>query len=96
MLVAVGGVAVLAESCIVVEPGRVDLGEAQGRPERLGDPPGPAGVDGVAVAVVSGDALDQEIPLSWLALPQDAVLHGAGPLLPLGGQVAGGHELDAG
>jgi hypothetical protein len=38
MPVAVGGVAVLAESGIVVEPGRVDLGEAQGRPERLGDP----------------------------------------------------------
>ena len=96
MLVAVGGVAVLAKSCIVVEPGCVDLGEAQGRPERLGDPPGAAGVDGVAVAVVSGDALDQEVPLSWLASPQDVALHGAGPLLPLGGQLAGGHELDAG
>jgi hypothetical protein len=42
MLVAIGGVAVLAESCIVVEPGCVDLGEAQGgrnawaiRPARL-------------------------------------------------------------
>jgi hypothetical protein len=34
---AVGSIAVLAESCIVVEPGGVDLGEAQGRPERLGD-----------------------------------------------------------
>jgi len=33
--VAVGSVAVLAESCIIVEPGRVDLGEAEGRPERL-------------------------------------------------------------
>jgi hypothetical protein len=33
----------------------VDLGEAQGRPECLGDPAGPAGIDGVAVAVASGD-----------------------------------------
>jgi hypothetical protein len=30
-------------SRIVVEPGRVDLGEADGRPERLGDRPGPGG-----------------------------------------------------
>jgi hypothetical protein len=37
VLVAVESVAVLAESCIVVEPGRMDLGEAKGRPERLGD-----------------------------------------------------------
>ena len=44
--VAVGSVAVLAESCVVVEPGGVDLGEAQGRPECLGDPSGPAVVDG--------------------------------------------------
>lgn len=71
VLVAVRSVVVLAESCIVVEPGHVDLGEAEGRPERHGDPPGPAGVDGVAVAVVGSDALDQEIPLSWIttALP---------------------------
>jgi hypothetical protein len=33
--VAVRSVAVLAESGIVVEPGGVDLGEAQGRPEGL-------------------------------------------------------------
>jgi hypothetical protein len=36
--VAVGSAAVLAESRIVVEPGDVDLGEAQERPECLGDP----------------------------------------------------------
>ena len=96
VLAAVGGVAVLAESCIVVEPGCVDLGEAKGRPERLGDPPGAAGVDGIAVAVVGGDALDQKVPLSRLALPPDAVLHGAGPLLPLGGQASRGDEFDAG
>jgi hypothetical protein len=35
--ITVGHIAVLAETCIVVEPGRVDLSEAQGRPERLGD-----------------------------------------------------------
>ncbi len=74
----------------------MDLAEVQGRLERLGDPPGPAGVDGVAVAVASRGAGDQEVTLSWLALPQDADLYGAGPLIPFGGHVSGGHELDAG
>jgi hypothetical protein len=85
VVVAVGCVAVLAESCVVVEPGRVDLGEVQGRAERLGDLGGLAGVDGVALAVFGGDALEQQVPLSRLALPLDAVLHVAGPLVPLGG-----------
>jgi hypothetical protein len=62
--IAIGHVAVLAETCIVIEPGRVDLGEAQGRPEHLGDLTGPAGVDGVAAAVVGCDALEQQIPLA--------------------------------
>ena len=85
----------MAESGIVVEPGRVDLAEVQGRAERLADPAGPAGVDGVAVAVAGSDAFKQQVPLSRLALPLDALLHGAGPLLPLGGQASGGNELDA-
>ena len=46
VLAAVWNVAVRAESRIVIEPGRVDLGEAEGRPGRLGDPPGAAGADG--------------------------------------------------
>ena len=46
MVVAVGCVAVLAESGIVIEPGRMDLAEVQGRAERLGDPAGPAGEGG--------------------------------------------------
>ena len=96
VLVAVRSITVLAEPCIVVEPGRMDLGEGQGRPERLGDPPGPAGVDGVTVTVVSGGALEQEVPLSWLALPHDAGLHRAGPLLPLGRKLSRCDELDAG
>jgi len=37
VVVAVVCVAVLAEPRVVVEPDRVDLGEAQGRPECLGD-----------------------------------------------------------
>ncbi len=90
--VAVGCVAVLAESGVVVEPGGADLAEVQGR---AGDPVGPAGVGGVAVAVFGGDALEQQVPLSGLTLPLDAVLHGAGPVSPVGGQVSGGDELDA-
>jgi hypothetical protein len=54
VLAAVRNVAVLAESCIVVEPGYVDLGEAEAKPECPGDPPGPAGVDGAVAAVVVG------------------------------------------
>ena len=81
VVVAVGGVAVLAESRVVVEPGGMDLGEAQGRPERLGDVPGLAGVEGIAVAVVGGDAFEQQPPLSGLALPLDAGPDGGGPLL---------------
>ena len=50
---------------IVIETGRVDLGEADGRPGCLSDPPGAAGVDGVAA-------------LSRLASPQDTAVHGAG------------------
>jgi len=94
VVVAVGCVAVLAESGVVVEHGR-GPGEVQGRAERLGDPAGPAGVDGVAVAVAGSDAFEQQVPLSRLALPLNAVLDGAGPLLPLGGQASGGYELDA-
>jgi hypothetical protein len=56
----------------------------------------PAGVDGVTVAVVGCDALEQQIPLAWRASAHDAVPHGAGPLLPSGGYVSGGYELDAG
>ena len=55
----------------------------------LGDLPGAAGVDGIAVAVADCGAGDQEVPLSWLALPCDAGLHGAEPLLPFGGTCPG-------
>lgn len=58
--------------------------------------PGLAGVDGVAVAVVGGDAFEKQPPLSWLALPLDAGPDGDGPLFPLGGELAGSDELDAG
>ena len=58
--------------------------------------PRAATVDDVAIAVVCSDALDQELPLSLLALPQDAVLYGAGPLLPLSGMLSGGHGFDTG
>jgi hypothetical protein len=60
----------------------MDLGEAQGRPERLGDLTCAAGVDGVAVVVISGGAFEQQVPLSWLALPHDAVLYGKGATAP--------------
>src|SRR5690242_17972892 len=94
--VAVRGVAAGAESGVVAEPGLVDLGEAQRGLERYGDLPGPGGVDEVAVAVPCCGAGDQEVPLPGLAVADDAGLHGAGPLVPLGRQRSGGDELDAG
>jgi hypothetical protein len=94
VLVAVGHFAVGAESCVVVEPSGADLGEAQGRPERPGDAPGEAGVDGAAVAVAGGDVLAQQVPLSWPGSPQEAAMRSAGPLVPPGGQLTGGQELD--
>ena len=48
--VAVGSVVVLAESCIVVEPGGVDWGEGQERPERLGDLLRPAGISAISAS----------------------------------------------
>jgi len=95
VLVAIGGIAVLAEPRIVVEPGRADLGEAQRRPERPGDPAGPAGLDGVAVAVAGRDPVKQQIPLSGLAV-QEGVPYRAGPPLLLGGEPSGRHQLDTG
>ncbi len=90
VLVAVRDFAVLAESCIVVEPGRVDLGEAQRRPERPGDLSGATGIDGASVIVARARAFDQEVPPPWLGWPQDAALHGAGrPLVAPGGMVPG-------
>ena len=82
-------VAVVAESLHRRRTPPRGPGRSRGRPERPGDPAGAAGVNGVTVAVICGDALDQEVPLSWLALPQNADLNGAGPLLPVGGHVSG-------
>ena len=62
MLVAVRNVTARAEPRIVVEPGGIDLGEGQGRLERLCDPLRLVGVYGIAVPVVRGDALEDEVP----------------------------------
>ena len=86
----------LAESCVVIEPGSVDLGEGQGRPERLDDLLRPVGIDGVAaVPVLGGDALEEEMPSFWLAVQQEEALPSAVPLLPLGGELSRCHEFDA-
>ena len=89
VLVAVRDFAVLAESRVVMEPGGADLGEAQGRPERPGDAPGEAGVDGAAVAVAGGGVLAQEVPLSWPGWPQEAASCNARPLVPFGNRWPG-------
>ncbi len=82
--VAVGSVAVLAESGIVVEPGGVDLGEGQGRPERLSDLLRPAGIDGIThVPVLGSDALDDEMPSFWLTMQEKEALPPTVPPLPL-------------
>jgi hypothetical protein len=43
-----------------------------------GDPVGLAGTDGVAVGIAGSDALEQQVPLFWLSLLLEGVLHGAG------------------
>jgi hypothetical protein len=92
--VAIGRVAVRAEPC-VVEPGGVDLGEGQGRPERLRNPLRFAGVDGITVSVVRGDALEQEVPSFWIAAQQEGGLLPGVSLLPLVGELSRCHKLDA-
>ena len=97
MPVAVRGVAVLAESRVVVEPGIADLGEGQRRPERDGDLPGPAGVYRVAdVPVLGSNALDEEEPSFRLAVPQEGAPPPGIPVLSLGGEFSGRYQFDAG
>src|ERR1039457_3903364 len=97
VLVAVRRVAVLAESCVVVEPGVMDLGEGQRWPERDGDLPGRAGVYGVAAeSVLGGNALEDEQPSFWLVVPQEGVPLPGIPVLPPGGELSRRHQLDAG
>ena len=59
--VAVRRVAVLAETGVIVEPGRGHLVIAQQWPERLGDPPGLPGLDRIVVA--GGHAVADQVPL---------------------------------
>jgi len=69
VLVAVGDFAVGAKSQVVVEPGGVDLGVAQGGAECPGDLPGVGGRHGAAVGAGSGEAVAQDVPLAggWVA-----------------------------
>jgi hypothetical protein len=95
--VAVRGVAVLAESCIVAEPCGADPGEGQGRLKRDGDLPYPAGVYGVAaMPVPGGDALEDEEPSPWLTVQQEKILPSAIPMRPPGGDFSRRYQLDAG
>ena len=64
MPVAVRRIAVLAKAGVIVEPGRGHLVKAQRRPERLGDPPGLPGRDGIPVAVAGGHAVQDQVPLA--------------------------------
>jgi hypothetical protein len=83
--VAVRGVAVAAESGVVVEPGGMDLGVGPRLAERLGDPPGPAGVNGIsAPAVPGGDSLEQQVPPFGVAAALEGVAAFVVPLVPAG------------
>jgi hypothetical protein len=64
--VAVRRVAILPETGVIVEPGRGHLLIAQRWPERLGDPVGLPGLDGIPVAVAGGHAAQDQIPLAGL------------------------------
>jgi hypothetical protein len=80
--VTVWCVAVRAEARVVVEPGSVDLGEGQGRPERFRDQLRPARIDGIAAPVVRGDSLEEEVPSLWIAVQQEGASAARCPTAP--------------
>ena len=62
--VAVRRVALLAETGVIVEPGRDYLVKAQRRPQRLGDPPGVPDANRIPVTVAAGHAVQDQVPLA--------------------------------
>jgi hypothetical protein len=91
---AVRHAAFVAESRVVIEPGRADLTEAQREPERLGDPPGFPLVDRAAAATVGRHPVDDQVPLPGTTVPLRTVPRRGRRLLPRGWELAWCYQLD--
>lgn len=93
--VTVGGVAVLAESRVVVQASRVHLLEAVRPPERLDDDLRAVGADRIAdPAVTAGDACEHQVPLRRVAVLLEGLAVLTAPAPPAGRKLAGRDDLD--
>jgi hypothetical protein len=89
--VTVGGVALLAESRVVVKASRVHLPETVRSPERLEDGLRAVGADRIAdPAVTAGDTCEHQVPLRRIAVLLEGLAVLAAPAPPAGRKLAGG------
>jgi hypothetical protein len=93
--VTVSGVALLAESRVVIQASRVHLLEPVRPPERLNDDLRTVGADRIAdPAVTAGDASEHQVPLRRVAVLLEGLAVLTAPATPAGRQLAGRHHLD--
>jgi hypothetical protein len=93
--VAVRGVALLAESRVVVQASRVDLLEAVRSPECLEDGLRAVGTDRITdPAITAGDTCEHQVPLRRIAVLLEGPLVLAAPAPPAGWELAGRHDFD--
>jgi hypothetical protein len=93
--VAVGGIALLAESRVVVQAGPVDLLEAVRSPERLEDGLRAVGADRITdPAVTAGDTCEHQVPLRRIAVLLEGPLVLAAPAPPACRKLAGRHDFN--
>jgi len=94
--VAIGGVAFLAESRVVVKAGCVYLLEAVRPLERLNDGPRAFGTDRIAdPAVAPSDTCEHQVPLRWIAVVFEGLAVLPAPAPPAGRELAWRHDLDS-
>ncbi len=93
--VTVGGVALLAESRVVVQASRVHLLETVRPPERLDDDLRAVGADRIAdPAVTAGDTCEHQVPLRRIAVLLEGLAVLTAPAAPPGRQLTWRHHLD--
>jgi hypothetical protein len=94
--VTVGGVALLAESRVVVQPSRVHLLEAVRPAERLDDDLCAVGADRIAnPAVTADDTCEHQVPLRRIAVLLEGLAMLSAPAPPAGRNLAGRYHLHA-
>jgi len=93
--VTVGGVALLAESRVVVQASRVHLPEAVRPAERLDDDLRTVGADRIAgPAVTAGDTCEHQVPLRRIAVLLEGLAVLTAPAPPARRKLTGRHHLD--